>query len=199
MAGYDVQVVTLDFSLIAQYESVHEFEKKFYGLVFGSFKSLGFNPVESDPSIALFGLAHWLLKEQPINSIVLLIDEYDSLLPAVRQQKVGYESVGRLLRSFYAMLKFCDSAFRFIFITGETPFNTTNIFESFNSLQDISSSANYATVLGFTKVELVENFQPCLSLTAAHHHLSLEELLERMREYNDAGSATQQIYSPQSV
>ena len=125
-------VVKFDFSEIKPLFGITKFEKALKDRLIDNFSGLGFS---YDPnSTSLFSqLSKWL-GEQPANSLVVLIDEYDAPLTSCLNDRTLFNEVRGFLSEFYALLKANDEAIRFLFITGITKFNKASIFSELNNL-----------------------------------------------------------------
>jgi len=89
-----------------------------------------------------------------LNTVVLLIDEYDKpLIDHIIDLDMA-EKNRNVLKSFYDCVKGLDEYFRAIFITGVSKFSKVTIFSGLNNLNDISEDPLAATLLGYTQEEL---------------------------------------------
>ena len=196
---YDV--VHLDFSFVLAFDTAEEFKSRFYEMLAISLEDQDFVPSNS-PSETIFRFARWL-KKRPIDSLVLLIDEYDSPLTQVLNNKPLFLGVQSVLREFFSVLKGCDFAFRFLFLTGVTRFSNTSIFSGFNNLLDITLIPNYGTLLGYTEAELKHYFPDFLQDAAKTHGISFSQLMQQLRDYYDGFSFDSEgkthVYCPWSV
>ncbi len=68
------------------------------------------------------------------NSLVLLVDEYDTPLTSCLNNPELFNSVQVALSDFYAVLKSNDDALRFVFITGIVNFNKGHLFSEVQEL-----------------------------------------------------------------
>ena len=74
-------------------------------------------------------------------SLVLLIDEYDSALTANLSDKARYMEIFRFISDFFKIVKSYLDRFRFVFITGITPYRELNLRSAFNAFDDISTDS----------------------------------------------------------
>ena len=134
--------------------------------------------------------------------VVILIDEYDKpLLETVTDDTLN-EANRTLLKAFYEVFKQCDSYIRFAFLTGITKFSKTTLFSGVNNLVDITLSAPYATICGFTEQELSTYFAPEIEQLARNEESTVEETRARLKkEYDGYCFARQgeQVYNPFSL
>ena len=197
---YDV--VHLDLSTISNFRTVDEFRERFYSMLSVNLKGIGFASSPTSPAYFISQLVMWL-RERPTNSLVLLIDEYDSPLTTSLNDKPLFLGVQQVLSEFFNTLKSCDSAFRYLFITGVTRFCNTGIFSGFNSLIDITLDPEYGTLLGYTEEELKHYFPDFLQDAAKVHDVTIPELLQQLRGYYDGFSfdseGSTHVYCPWSV
>ena len=133
-------VVEIDFSEIKNIEGLKDFYTQLDGRLIDAFEPVGFHYDESAHQSVIRQLSRWM-KQLPTNSLVLLIDEYDSPLTACLQNPKLFKSVRTRLSSFYAMVKANDACLRFVFMTGIAKFNQTGIFSELNNFTDISGSS----------------------------------------------------------
>ncbi|MBQ7586376.1 MAG: AAA family ATPase, partial [Desulfovibrionaceae bacterium] len=137
------------------------------------------------------------------NSLVLLIDEYDAPLNHHIQSQNELCDIVKVLNNFYATVKQYTDKFRLIFITGVTRVSHVSIFSAFNNLKDLSFHPDYNTLLGFTKNELVEYFDPYIENAANVLNLSKKEIYEKIESYYDgfqfSPEANETLYNPWSI
>ena len=93
-------------------------------------------------------------EKSPTKKIVFLIDEYDEPVAAFLDDLKTLNRVRRLLHDFYEKLKFNSGSIRFLMMTGVTKLTKLSVFSGMNRITDISASAEYATLLGYTPEEL---------------------------------------------
>lgn len=102
-------------------------------------------------------LCEALAAKSPKGQFVLLVDEYDKpLLGALGTPEA--EAYRNELKAFYSVIKTKEALQRFTFITGISKFSKVSIFSDLNNLTDISMSAPFATMLGYTHGELEHYF-----------------------------------------
>jgi hypothetical protein len=125
-------------------------------------------------------------KAQTGKDVVVLIDEYDApLLEVMHHADNEREEVRDLLRKFYAPLKACDDALRFVFLTGISRFSQLGMFSEVNNLEIITHTRDFASICGITKSELLTNFQPGIQSLANHLGCTTEETVTRLTEAYD--------------
>ena len=115
------------------------------------------------------------------NSLVLLIDEYDSPLTSFMDDDKKFEAVRNILSDFYKAVKANSEKLRFLFITGVTRYSNTSIFSAFNDLKDISLTYDYGSLLGYTDEELDLYFKDYLSDIALKLNTSYADIKENLK------------------
>ena len=195
-------VVEIDFSEIKNITGFEDFKKQLNETLESAFKPLGFELDRSSDISLMKQLSAWM-KTIASNSVVLLIDEYDSPLTASLGDKALFQSVRTRLASFYATVKANDRCFRFVFMTGITKFNQTGIFSELNNFSDLSLDPRYGTFLGYSEDDIRTYFSGYLNRASQRLNLSPDDVLDRMRENYDGYCFDQQasthVYAPWSV
>lgn len=105
------------------------------------------SPIKTDTE-GLRAFIGWLA-DQADNSVVLLLDEYDTPLTTCPNKPELFDEVRKKLWRLYAAFKQWDGAIRFFFMTGIAKFSQTSIFSELNHFTDIS---------------LMSEFDPCLDI-----------------------------------
>ena len=173
-------VVEIDFSEIKNITGFEDFKKQLNETLESAFKPLGFELDRSSDISLMKQLSAWM-KTIASNSVVLLIDEYDSPLTACLGDKALFRSVRTRLASFYATVKANDRCFRFVFMTGITKFNQTGIFSELNNFSDLSLDPRYGTLLGYSEDDIRTYFSGYLNRASQRLNLSPDDVLDRMR------------------
>ena len=114
------KVLHLDFSSFREDVANISFEDKLFAHLKTKLKSVSLDIIESKYVISSF---NDVLENAEDNSLVLLIDEYDSPLTAVMGKKDEFEYRRGLLSEFFLTIKSYSAKFRFIFITGVTRYS----------------------------------------------------------------------------
>lgn len=195
-------VVEVDFSEIKNIAGIRDFYKQLDDTLVDAFEPAGFRYDENRSQSVIKQLSRWM-KGLPKNSLVLLIDEYDSPLTACLENKKLFEAVRTRLSSFYAVVKANDACLRFVFMTGITKFNQTGIFSELNNFTDLSLSPHYGTFLGYSEEDIRRYFSEYLTRAAQELRLPEEDVLNRMRDNYDGYCFDQKVsthvYAPWSV
>ena len=195
-------VVEIDFSEIKNIEDLEDFYTQLDGLLIDSFEPLGFCYDENKKQNVVRQLSTWM-KSLSGNSLVLLVDEYDSPLTACLHDPKLFRSVRTRLSSFYAAIKANDRCLRFVFITGIAKFNQTGVFSELNNFTDISLDPLFAPLLGYTDEDILRYFPGYLQRAADVLNTSPDQVLVQLRENYDGycfdDEVTQHLYAPWSV
>ena len=133
--------------------------------------------------------------------VVVLIDEYDSLLNS-NVNNDNIEGIREVLRGFYSVIKASSTNIRFCFITGVTKFSKMSIFSSMNNLVDMSMSDEYSTMLGYTQEELEENFSEYIEKAIKDNKKNREEYLAQIKRWYDGykfSANGESVYNPVSI
>ncbi|TAE20012.1 MAG: AAA family ATPase, partial [Bacteroidetes bacterium] len=136
--------------------------------------------------------------------VVVLVDEYDKpITEFLRKDQIATAQENReLMRQFYSPLKDLDKYLRFIFITGVSKFSKVSIFSDLNHLEDITTGANYAKLLGYTEEEIEHYFHNSIQKVADYQELTYEQCFAKMRLWYNGYSwnrGKDKVYNPTSV
>jgi hypothetical protein len=135
--------------------------------------------------------------------VIILIDEYDK--PIIDFLETPNHEVARLhrdiLRQFYGCIKDNDENIELFFMTGVSKFSQTGIFSHLNHLRDITLDDKYATIVGYTHEDLLENFDEYIEMAAEKLEYSKAEVLEDIKKWYNGYSwdAKTSVYNPYSV
>ncbi len=201
------KVLHLDFSSFREDVANISFEDKLFAHLKTKLKSVSLDIIESKYVISSF---NDVLENAEDNSLVLLIDEYDSPLTAVMGKKDEFEYRRGLLSEFFLTIKSYSAKFRFIFITGVTRYSHVSIFSGFNSLDDISFNPLYGTIVGYTQEELefyfkdyLENAAKILNQKKHTTEFTFKKVLECVKDHYDGYSFDEEcsthVYNPWSI
>jgi hypothetical protein len=105
------------------------------------------------------------------------------------------------LKSFYGIIKACESMIRFTLITGVGKFSKVSIFSDLNNLTDITMHKDYAALCGFTQKECEHFFAEYIEENAQHLSMSKEEYLQKLKDtYNGVRFSERDVlvYNPVS-
>lgn len=164
-------------------------------------KLYGRNESETSPGNRMVGIierAH----EQTGLPVVVIIDEYDSVMLEYLDKPEQLEEVRRILQEFYQTLKICDSHIRFAFITGITKFSQLSIFSTINNLRNISMEPKYGALCGFTEEEIRTVFDPDVETLAKQYDCTKDEMYSMLKQKYDGyhfGKNTVNVFNPFSL
>ena len=121
---------------------------------------------------------------------VVLIDEYDKpILDNIEHPERAAELRGGL-KNLYSVLKAQDAHLRFVFLTGVSKFSRVSLFSGLNQLRDITLSAPFATICGYTQHDLETTFA---------EHLAGVDWDELRRWYNGYRFLGEPVYNPYDI
>ncbi len=130
------------------------------------------------PSDKLKGLVTKLAEK---NKIIVLIDEYDyPIVDALDNDKLAKENL-KIINNFFTALKGHSAHFRAMFITGVSPIPKTSIKSGMSILDNISLEPEAATLLGYTKEELLTHFSEYIAQLARIENTSEKKLSDDIR------------------
>lgn len=124
---------------------------------------------------------------------VLLIDEYDkpildNILDADRARELREG-----LKNLYSVIKDADPHLRLVLITGVSKFSKVSLFSGLNNLRDITLLADYATICGYTDVDIDTVFAPELP------GLDREQIRQWYNGYRWGDGRVASVYNPFDV
>lgn len=143
-----------------------------------------------------------IINSVPTDNIVLLIDEYDHPLTHSLDDKELFSSLRNYLSGFFGAIKSDVGRLRFFFMTGVGKFAKASVFSQLNNLLDISQSAKYAALLGYTEDELHSCFSEYIDNAAKILKVTDEQIYIELKTYYDGyrltEASTKQVYNPWS-
>ena len=147
-----------------------------------------------------------------VNSMVLLVDEYDSPLNTNLGNQNILNDIRKAIRDFYLSVKENSDKFRFIFVTGVSRFNKVALFSAGSSIEDLSLNPLYGSMLGYTEDEIRHYFADYLKAAAssifgintdAVTDVQISQVLDELRVHYDGycfdEEASIHVYQPWSV
>jgi hypothetical protein len=136
--------------------------------------------------------------------VVVIIDEYDKPIKDLVEKPEVCKDIEKKLSSFYGVLKSQIKNLRFVFITGIVKF--TSLFSNLNHLIGLTFHPEYATLLGYTKKEVTDNFKPEIKKLAKIFRIkNLDDVMEMLRKkYNgfrfginvNNGDLSESVFNP---
>ena len=127
------------------------------------------------------------LHQQTGERVVVLVDEYDKpILDNITDPEIAREMRDGL-RNLYSVIKEAEAHIQFALLTGVSKFSKVSIFSGLNNLRDITVSADYSALCGYTEADLDQVFAPELE------GLDREAIRGWYNGYNWTGEA---VYNP---
>jgi len=192
-------VIHLDLSS-AQYKTPLELEENIDYMLKECAKQYGVNISDAiNPKTRLTALVKQLAK---INTVVILVDEYDKPILDYLHDPVKANAHREVLKNFYATFKTLDEYLRCIFITGVSKFSKASVFSGLNNLSEISYNTESADLLGYTQKELDFFFSDYLVDLAHKHNESVDSLKEKIKNWYNGYQFSKdpiKVYNPFSI
>jgi hypothetical protein len=103
------------------------------------------------------------LRKHSGKQVVVIIDEYDAPIHRLmfEDSKIQFEMAERL-DDFHGVLKLLEQELRLVYITGILRLFQMLPFSKLNNLQDHTFSLGSNSICGYTREEIVQNFEPYL-------------------------------------
>lgn len=169
----------LDFSEAKYFSSPEEFSQRLASLIARNFSRVGFSYVPDSAESIFHQWSDWL-KTLDSDSLVVLVDEYDSPLTSCLDQKELFAAVREQLSKFYAELAANERVLRFVFVTGIIRFNEVFLSSEFVSFTDLSLDPRYGSLVGFTRDEVEGYFENYLEKAAKPLSISRNDHLKQL-------------------
>ncbi len=119
--------------------------------------------------------------------VVILIDEYDKPILDNINKKEMLTHAQEKIKSFYSVMKDCDTYIRFVFLTGVSKFSKISIFSGLNNIEDISLNPDYGNICGYTQHNVEHDFRK---------HLQDVNLEKLKNWYNGYNFLKDKVYNP---
>ena len=119
---------------------------------------------------------------------MVLVDEYDKPILDVIDNPEMATANRDYLRGFYGIIKDSAEHVRFVFVTGVSMFSRVSLFSGLNNLRNISLDPEFATICGYTDIDLDTIFAPELP------GLDRDEVREWYNGYHWLGG--EKLYNP---
>ena len=193
-------VVYIDYSFIEYKRGIEKFEIDLLSRlkIIASSYELDDIPFHTVPS---FFTEMIMRLHKKLGAVVVLIDEYDKPLVDLLNEEKQFEKNRNLLRGLYASIKGLDQYLRFVMLTGVSRFSKVGVFSGLNNLRDITLSESYSDIVGFSQMELENNFASYLNKAAEKFLITTGALLEQIKEqYNGySWNGKSKLYNPFSL
>lgn len=118
--------------------------------------------------------------------VALLSDEYDKPITDLLENEEMVKANVATLKNFYAVLKSTAADQRyFVLLTGVSKYGKISIFSDLNNLLDLTLDPRFATLFGYTQVELEHYFTDRIDQLAQRYTMGRPEMLALIaRWYN---------------
>jgi len=137
-----------------------ELDAKTRSLLRINLQALGVQCREPDQPAGCFAELIALAHAKTGQRVVVLVDEYDKpMLDNILEPNVARE-LRDGLRNLYSVIKDSDAHIKFALLTGVSKFSRVSLFSGLNNLYDITLSADYSAICGYTDADLDEVFAP---------------------------------------
>lgn len=161
-------------------------------------KDFGVTLTRSDLTGKFTELVETLAKRE---KVVILVDEYDK--PIIDNLgRPQAEDIRQIMEGFYSVIKATEPCQRFVLLTGVSKFAQVSVFSKLNNLYDLSMDARFATMLGYTQLELEANFADRIDEVVRNQEIDRPELLRRLRCWYNGycfHPSAPTVYNPVSV
>lgn len=193
-------VIHLSFSSIPHH-TIEQFEESLCFVLRRKFEAYKLTPPPTNNSALLLTSLVEMLHAQ-LGPVVILVDEYDKPIIDHLDDPALAEATRVALRGFYQVFKDLDQYLHFIFITGVSKFTQTSIFSGLNNLFDLTTTQQAATLCGYTKQEIEQNFVPHLEDFANKLSEKVTQTMGTLEEWYDGYSfewGCEKMFNPFSV
>ena len=188
------KVIHLDLSKIKEQSGDITFNESFLQQLDDAFSHGGYEKILNEEIKTPARYLDTRFNQKDIDSLVLLIDEYDAPLTAVMGDKEEFELRRRVLSNFFSTIKAYSGKFRFIFITGITRYKDAYLLTAGNAILDISQDPTFSEICGYTRSEIKTYFKDHLCFAAAQIYklpankidpLKIDEFLDKLALWYD--------------
>ncbi len=133
-------------------------------------------------------------------SVVILIDEYDKPIIDYMDNIPQAEKNRKTLKKFYSIIKDANQYIKFMLITGVSKFSQVSIFSDLNNLSDLTMDTDFATITGFTRQELEDNFAGYIA-EARQKFTYIPDIMEAVKDWYNGYSwnGIDRVYNPVSI
>ncbi len=133
-------------------------------------------------------------------SVVILIDEYDKPIIDYMDNIPQAEKNRKTLKGFYSIIKDANQYIKFMLITGVSKFSQVSIFSDLNNLSDLTIDTDFATITGFTRQELEDNFAGYIA-EARRKFTYIPDIMEAVKDWYNGYSwnGIDRVYNPVSI
>ncbi|WP_295457413.1 ATP-binding protein [uncultured Thiodictyon sp.] len=164
-----------------------ELTRRIIDLLHRNQRALGITCRDTDDIAGCFGDLIELAHAATGQRVVVLVDEYDKPILDNLTDPDAARAMRDGLRNLYSVIKDQDAHIRFVFLTGVSKFSKVSIFSGLNNLRDITVSADYSALCGYTEQDVDTVFAPELA------GLDRDMIRRWYNGYNWTGEA---VYNP---
>ncbi|WP_119342981.1 ATP-binding protein [Facilibium subflavum] len=184
-------VIHLNFGVSSSYHSKERFFTEIHSMLDQHAEEYSVLLKQTDYGVKFGELMRLLHKKFP-QGVVVLVDEYDKpILDNLTNSELAIQ-MREILRGLYTYIKQNDSYIKFTLLTGVSKFSKVSLFSDLNNLNDITLSASYADICGYTQKELEASFKAHLDKGQVDYPL----LKRWYNGYNFTGTEAQKVYNP---
>ncbi len=136
------------------------------------------------------------------SQVAILVDEYDKPLLDNIENLEEARRIRDVLKGFYIVIKAMDAHVRFVLLTGVNKFSELMGFSGMNNLNNITTDAQYAALLGITQEEVDTCFADYLDGFASEKGLAAAALREQIRFWYNGFRFSERevtVYNPFSL
>ncbi|MBQ8239981.1 MAG: AAA family ATPase, partial [Bacteroides sp.] len=141
------------------------------------------------------------LNESTGKKVVFLVDGYD--IPMWQQKNLLIRKELRdVLSQIFRPIKGCGKYLNFVFITGLSALDRSDMTGELNNLQNISMRDEYSALCGITEDELLTQLQPYIQRMADANNETYEEACAHLKKQYDGyhfSENSEDIYNPFSL
>ena len=141
------------------------------------------------------------LNESTGKKVVFLVDGYD--IPMWQQKNLLIRKELRdVLSQIFRPIKGCGKYLKFVFITGLSALDRSDMTGELNNLQNISMRDEYSALCGITEDELLTQLQPYIQRIADANNETYEEACAHLKKQYDGyhfSENSEDIYNPFSL
>ena len=141
------------------------------------------------------------LNESTGKKVVFLVDGYD--IPMCQQKNLLIRKELRdVLSQIFRPIKGCGKYLNFVFITGLSALDRSDMTGELNNLQNISMRDEYSALCGITEDELLTQLQPYIQRMADANNETYEEACAHLKKQYDGyhfSKNSEDIYNPFSL
>ncbi len=194
-------VIRLDFTEL-QSDTLENLNSTLHTLLDGVAKKYDLQDVEDPLPAVRFSKIIRALSE--INSVVILIDEYDRPCVGHLNRPETLKRNRDFLGDFFVRIKSMGECIQFALITGVSKFSQVSLFSELNNLVDISSDQQYASLLGITEVELHSYLVSEVDRVATFRNETAEQTFQLIKKWYNGYAFSRlphadKVYNPLSL